>query len=224
MLILSLFGLASPALSQVAASATVVSDYIYRGFSLSDGRPAVSLILTADDSRGLYGGGSLIAEAGQGRGPELLGQEEYLGYAFRLSNGRSLDLGVHNLNYLSYDYPSSLEDAAEVYIGWVDGLLNGYLHYSPNYFQPGAQTIYAEVNGAIRLPRPWRLFGHVGALTPLRDERNGKELYDVRAGMAAEFRHAEIQVAWTNARPSLEYVSDEVAGRGVVAVTLALFF
>lgn len=208
----------------MAASATVVSDYLYRGFSLSAGKPALSVILTADDSSGLYGGGSLIAEAGRGHGPELLGQEEYLGYAFQFPVGRSLDVGVHNLNYVSYTNPAGLEDSAEVYIGWVDGLLNGYVHYSPSYFRPGVQTLYAEVNGAIRLPGPWRLFSHVGVLTPLQDGRSSKELCDLRAGAALELRHAEIQLAWTDARPGLEYQDGEARGRGVVAVALAWFF
>lgn len=251
LLILAPLGVASHAWSQVAASATITTNYLYRGVSLSDGQPALDLALLYDDKGGAYIGGSLIGEVTRSRGVQWLGHQEYLGYALRLPAGPTLDLGVNNLYYQSYSYPHGDEDAFEVYAGWVTGLLNYYVHFSPNYFRPGARALYGEVNGAVRLPRPLRLFGHVGALTPLGGGYDNKERYDVRVGIAASFKRGEIQLAWTTARPAPIYVpppayfapapgyvapdSGYVAsppvpvapasqGRGVVALGLTLFF
>ena len=47
---------ASPAAAQVGVSASLLTDYLYRGVSLSDGRPAASLTLSYDHPSGAYGG------------------------------------------------------------------------------------------------------------------------------------------------------------------------
>jgi uncharacterized protein (TIGR02001 family) len=190
----------------VAASATITTNYTYRGVSLSDGQPALDVALLYDDKSGAYVGGSLIGEVARGRGAQWLGHQEYLGYALRLPAGPTLDFGVNNLYYQSYSYPHGDEDATEVYAGWVTDLLNYYVHYSPNYFRPGARALYGEVNGAVRLLHPLRLFGHAGALTPLGGGYDNKERYDVRAGIVAAFKHGEVQLAWTTARPAPIYV------------------
>jgi uncharacterized protein (TIGR02001 family) len=252
LLTLAPLGVAQHAWSQVAPSATITTNYLYRGVSLSDGQPALDLALLYDDKSGAYVGGSLIGEVTRHQGAQALGHQEYLGYAWRLRPGSTLDFGVNNLYYRSYSYPVGHEDATEVYAGWVTSHLNYYIHYSPNYFRPGANALYGEVNGAVRLLRPLRLFGHVGALTPLGGGYDKKERYDVRAGIAAAFKHGEVQLAWTTARPAPVYVPPAPAyvapaagfggpdsryvgsrpvdvapasqGRGVVALALTWFF
>jgi uncharacterized protein (TIGR02001 family) len=206
LLTLAPLGVAPHAWSQVAVSTTITTNYLYRGVSLSDGQPALDLAFLYDDKGGAYVGGSLIGEVTRERGAKLLGHQEYLGYALRLPAGSTIDLGVNNLYYRSYSYPYGDEDAFEVYAGWVTHLLNYYVHYSPNYFRPGARALYGEVNGAVRLARPLRLFGHVGAVTPLGGGYDNKERYDVRAGIAVAFKHGEVQLAWTTARPAPVYV------------------
>lgn len=224
LVVLAPLGVASNARSQVAASATITTNYLYRGVSLSDGRPALDLALVYDDKSGFYVGGSLIGEETRRRGFQELGHQEYAGYAHRLSPGSTLDFGVNNLHYKSYGYPAYAADATEVYVGWVRGPLNYYVHYSPDYFSRGARALYGEVNGAVRLHRPLRLFGHVGVLTPLGGGYDDKERYDVRLGVAAAFKHGEAQLAWTTARPALAYADGASQGRGVVALALTWNF
>jgi uncharacterized protein (TIGR02001 family) len=221
LVLLATFGLAPPASAQLAPSATFTSNYIYRGVSLSDGEPTLELSLAYDDRSGFYAGGSLIGEVTRGQGAQSLGSQEYLGYAHRFGPDSTLDVGVSNLHYRSYGYGAAAYDATEVYAGWVRGLFNYYVHYSPNYFQPGTRALYGEVNGAVRLPRPWRLFGHAGVLTPLS---GGYERYDVRAGVAAGFRHGEAQLSWSIASPSLGYGDRYSQGRGAVVLGLTWFF
>jgi uncharacterized protein (TIGR02001 family) len=222
--VLAPLGVAPAACSQVAASATVTTDYLYRGLSLSDGRPALDLSLLYDDKSGFYAGGSLIGEATRHQGLRGLGHQEYAGYAIRLRPDSTLDLGVSNLHYRSYGFPTGDYDATEIYAGWVAGNLNYYLHYSPNYFRPGANALYGEINGAVRLPRPLRLFGHVGVLTPLGGGYDSKERYDLRAGVAASFKRGEVQLAWTTAQPFQAYADPPSRGRGVVSLGLTWFF
>lgn len=208
----------------MAVSATIATNYLYRGVSLSGGQPALDVALLYDHKSGVYVGGSLIGEVTRHNGPEGLGHQEYLGYAYRLKPDSTLDFGVNNLQYRNYVYPAGEYDTTEVYAGWVNGLLNYYLHYSPNYFRPGAHALYGEINGAVRLPRPWRLFGHAGVLTPLGGGYDGKERYDVRAGIAVAFKHGEAQLSWATARPPLAYVDRTAQGRGVVAFGLTWDF
>jgi len=223
--LLATLGLAPGARAQVAASVTVATNYLYRGVSLSDGQPSLDLAFAYDDKSGFYAGGALIGEVTRHQGAEGLGHLEYLGYAYRLKDGSTLDLGVNNLNYRSYGYPYSGDaDATEVYAGWVRGPLNYYLHYSPNYFQPGARVLYGEVNGAIRLPSPFRLFGHAGVLTPLGGGYDSKERYDLRAGVEVGFRRGQAQLAWTTAQPTRTYLDGPAQGRGVLVLGLTWFF
>lgn len=223
-LVLAPLGVAPAAWSQVAASASVTTDYLYRGVSLSDGRPALDLSLAYDDKSGFYAGGSVIGEATRHDGLQWLGHQEYAGYAVRLRPDSTLDLGVSNLHYRAYAGPTSDYDATEVYAGWATRSLSYYLHYSPNYFRPGGNALYGEVNGVVRMPRPLRLFGHVGVLTPLGGGYDGKERYDLRAGVAASFRRGEVQLAWTTAQPFQAYADPPSRGRGVVSLGLTWFF
>jgi len=212
---------AGPARSQVAVSATLTSNYLYRGMSLSDGQPTLDLALAVDGRGGLYGGVSLIGETARNGRPRWLGDVEYLGYATRLGGGPTLDLGVHNLDYRTFGYCSGDYDEAEVYAGLIAGHFNAYVHYSPNAFNPGARTIYAEANGAIGLPRPFRLVAHAGVVTPLG---GGLDRYDVSAGVAAAFRRAEARLTWTTTRPNTDYATRFATGRGVVALALTWLF
>jgi len=225
LLLLATLSVAPAAPAQVAASATVTTNYLYRGASLSNGEPSVDFALAYDDKSGFYAGGAIIGEVTRREGAEVLGHLEYLGYAYRLKDGSTLDLGANNLNYRSYGYRYAGDaDATEVYAGWVRGSLNYYLHYSPNYFQPGARVLYGEVNGAIRLPSPFRLFGHVGVLTPLGGGYDSKERYDLRAGVEVGFGRGQAQLAWTTAQPTQTYYDGPAQGRGVLALGLTWFF
>jgi uncharacterized protein (TIGR02001 family) len=224
--LLAMLALAPGAWAQVAASATVATNYLYRGVSLSDGQPSLAVAFAYDDKSGFYAGGALIGEVTRHQGAEAFGHLEYLGYAYRLKDdGSTLDLGVNNLNYRSYGYRYSGDaDATEVYAGWVRGLVNYYLHYSPNYFQPGSRALYGEVNGAVRLPSPLRLFGHVGVLTPLGGGYDSKERYDLRAGLEVGFRRGQAQLAWSTAQPTRTYLDGPSQGRGVLALGVTWFF
>jgi len=95
---------ASPArAADISGNVTVVSDYRYRGLSLSDGKPALQGELDLDAGGGFYGGlwGSTIRDEGKTRSEvDLIGGKE-----FELAPAITLDLSA-----TYYTYPSASED------------------------------------------------------------------------------------------------------------------
>jgi uncharacterized protein (TIGR02001 family) len=219
--------LAAPATAQLGVSVSADSDYRLRGVSLSDGKPDLSLNVSYDHSSGLYGGASLIGVEGLHGGVRLLGYVDYIGYAARFDKTNAWDFGVTNSNYreeLTRPYNYSY---TEIYAGFIRDDFNAHVYYSPNYLGEGVSTVYLDVNGTVRPAPQWRLFGHVGALTPVSgwagpDSR--REHYDLRAGVAAEFRGGELRLAWTTTSPDLDYPLGHRQGRAALVLGAALFF
>jgi hypothetical protein len=101
------------------------------------------------------------------------------------------------------------------------------LHYSPDYFGQGASTLYADLDGAYRPSRRWRLFGHVGVLTPIAVRTSYgsyRERYDLRAGAAAEFTRGEVQLALTSTGPGPAYPEGHSQDRAALVVAATFFF
>jgi uncharacterized protein (TIGR02001 family) len=191
----------SPAAAQFAGSLSLDSDYRFRGLSLSNGRPALSLNLAYDHSSGAYIGASATAEETPHTGVQFLGHSEYLGFAVRASHDLSLDVGVSHSWYAQYYDREYDVSYTEIYAGVSKGPISVRLYYSPDYFGSGTKTLYAEVNGAVSPWTDWRLFSHVGALTYLTQQPwdHQPERYDLRVGIAREFKGAEIRAAFTTA-------------------------
>lgn len=112
---------------------SVVSDYRYRGVSLSDRQAAAQAAIAYDHVSGWYAGGfgssTRIGSAHEEIGFQML---VYGGYASRLSSRSSWEAGV-----LRYAYPESREareyDFTEVYAGLASGGFSGRVFHSPDY-------------------------------------------------------------------------------------------
>src|SRR6185369_4016569 len=94
--------LASPAFAQVSGSASIESDYRFRGHSLSAGHPVTTLDLGNDHGSGIYVNGSAIVVIEDDDGPALLGVVASAGYAAHVSPTLSLDAGVLHTEYTHY--------------------------------------------------------------------------------------------------------------------------
>jgi len=219
--------LAGPAAAQLGASVSADSDYRLRGVSLSDGKPDLSLSVSYDDSSGFYGGASLIGAEGMHGGVRLLGYVDYIGYSARFDERNALDLGVTTAGYRE-EAPRPYDlNYEEIYAGIVRDDFNIHVYYSPSYLGEGVSTVYLDLNGVVRPARQWRLFGHVGALTPVSggagpDSR--RERYDLRAGVAAEFHGGELRLAWTTTSPDPDYPLGRRRARAALVLGAALFF
>jgi uncharacterized protein (TIGR02001 family) len=162
--------IASPSVAQISGSASLVSDYRFRGVSLSHDRPAAQADLSYDHDSGWYGG--LFGSSVQFYGPRREAQmAAYAGYARRLRDWLSVDAGAtysafsggHGYNY------------SELHVGFTTRQLGGRLYYAPNYFGGDDRTLYAELNGSHRLADRLRLVAHVGALHVLSSADGGHE-------------------------------------------------
>ena len=222
-----LLGLAAPAQAQVGASVQVQSDYRFRGVSLSDGDPTASLSLSYDHASGAYGGLTGVFVATDHSGLQALGYVAYLGYAGRLKHDASWDVGVTNSDatvYLDKRYESNY---TEIYAGLTKDNVSVHVYYSPRYILYDGATLYVDLNGALRPLSHWRVFGHVGVLSrlsPVSTPYADHTRLDLRAGVAREFRHFELNLAWTTTGPEPVYPPGYEQSRDAVVASAVFFF
>ncbi len=144
----------------IGASVTLLSNYLYRGASLSDERPTLSLDLSLDGPSGGFAGASFT---GVTLGPDDRRQLQalgYAGYAGRLSERLGWEAGAL-ASFFSVD---SRYDYAELFTGLNGEEWNLRLHYAPDYFGSGTATAYGEWNLGIPLTPLLRATAHAGGL------------------------------------------------------------
>jgi uncharacterized protein (TIGR02001 family) len=220
-------GHAGPARAEVGVSLAIDSDDRLRGVSLSDGQPVANLNLSYDSQGGIYFGASATAVATRRAGLQNLGETVWLGYARRLDADISWDVGATNSVVTGYAGRRTRIDYSEVYAGMTRKDISVHLYYSPSYLGAGSQTLYAEVNGAVRPARAWRLFGHVGVLASLGGANvpyAGRTRYDARAGVAREFGALELSLAATTTTPGVEFPEGHSQSRTALILAAAYAF
>lgn len=152
---------ANVAQAQVSGSAGIVSDYMYRGVSLSSGKAAARLSLDYDAADGWFAGAQVVSgqlATQSQRNAQWLG---YAGYAQRLPSGLSWEAGIS-----AYAFHAAPHwNFREVYAGLAFGDYAARLHYAPDYLGFGNRTVYAEINGGTQLAPAWRLFWRGGFLS-----------------------------------------------------------
>jgi uncharacterized protein (TIGR02001 family) len=182
--------------AQFSGTASVVSDYRYRGITLSDQKPAAQIGLTYDDPGGWYAGAfastvRLAPPAGPGVQATI-----FTGFASRLASGISLEAGGDYSVFTS----AAADDYGEVYLGIASDRLSARIYYSPRYYGQRANAWYGEVNAAQPLTDRVQLFAHLGLLTtrttypytPQIEQR----IVDGRIGLGADFDLFHLELAW----------------------------
>lgn len=222
---------AGVAQSQLAASASITSDYRYRGGSIGSDQPAMTLNLSYDApvnrQVGSYAGGAATFGQLPGAGWQVFSHTEYIGVTGPAFRDATWDVGASNTFLTAYYGRVSSNYDPELYAGLKTKLFNYYIRYSPHYFQDGVGAIYAEVDSSAPISERLRLFAHVGVLTPIAGSvpyYPRREQYDARLGAAAILHGAELSVAWTFQRPG--YGSNRYGGarRDALIVTATCFF
>lgn len=213
---------ASIADAQVSGSASVMSDYRYRGISLSHDRPAAQLGVAYDDPRDWYVGAqattALTRCGGDCDGVHVV---SYAGYASRMSSGLTLDAGATfslDTGGAGYSYP-------EVYAGVSYADTTARISFSPRYFGQDTRSTYIEVVQSLPIHERVRLFGHVGFLhlanTPVYPPQPSTTT-DVMLGAAFDLAPFELQATWQHAAsPVYVYpiIASEKSSRFVVQAT-----
>jgi hypothetical protein len=156
----------------------------------------------------------------------MLGFVAYGGYAGRLTQDLSWDLGASNTNVTDYDSVKYTVNYTELYAGISSRHLSAKLYYSPDYLGESRSSVYADLSASISPAPHWRLFGHAGVLTPLDGSAWGggrREIYDLRAGVAAQVKSCEFSLAWTTATPQI-YAEPFRSERNGLVVSASYFF
>jgi uncharacterized protein (TIGR02001 family) len=190
----------------VGVSVGLQSDYLYRGRTLSDGRPALTLNASYDHRSGLYAGGALTAQQTRRDGMEIINRVAYAGYVARPKTGPAWDLGVTNSHVVDYRFGERTFDYSEAYAGLLTDHVSLRVYYAPDYYDSGIRTLYTDLGAAIRPTQDMRLFGHVGALTPVGGRRGPgarRTRYDFSAGVARRVRSWEFSLSWARVAPAV---------------------
>jgi uncharacterized protein (TIGR02001 family) len=208
--------------AQVSGSLTLVSDYRFRGVSLSHNRPAAQLGAVYDDARGWYAGAFASTVQFAGQSSRELQTISYVGYVWRFPSGLSSEVGADYSDFTGaggYSYP-------EVYWGIAYENLSGRLYYAPRYFSNDSDAIYGEVNGAQPLLDRVRLLVHAGVLRNSTENvytgRAVHHVFDARVGVGVDFDQFSVQLNWVGS--SSANAAYPVTGtRGRNAAVLSLF-
>jgi uncharacterized protein (TIGR02001 family) len=175
--------------AQIGVGATVTSEYVARGMSLSQGRPVPQLRVDVDTG-GWYAG-ALVARISPPDSDANMLLLAYGGYARRLPSGLSWEAGALNSTFAGapeYRYH-------EFYAGLAGERLAGRVYFSPSYYGD-ASTLYAEVNGTYPLRDRLALVGHLGLLRPLGSaEEEARQHVDLRVGVSVNTGNWHVQFA-----------------------------
>jgi uncharacterized protein (TIGR02001 family) len=211
--------------AQVSGSVTLVSDYRFRGVSLSHHRPAAQVAATYDDAEGWYGG--VFASTVQLAEPSdrQLQGTAFGGYVWRLSSVMTSEAGADYSAFSGghgYSYP-------EVYLGVALENLSARLYYAPRYFAQKSDTLYGEVNVSQPLFDRVRLLAHAGALRARNERayigRGDNPVFDARVGVGIDFDQFSIQVSWVGiSSSSTPYPVTGMSGRNGAVASLFLSF
>lgn len=215
---------AMPAQAQLAMRVSADSDYRRRGYSVTDGQPAVTGALSYDDPSGIYANG-LIVVAPDDAAPGLSGFEAGLGYATRISRTVSVEGGAIHTRYArSPGGPLDLR-YTEIYAGVSVNGISARVYYSPDYLARDLPTLYTELQAGIRLQRDWHLGLHLGALTYLDDlpRYTVRSRYDWRATVSRNLGQFEIYAGLSGRGPGGRYYERHKA-RAVATVGAAFSF
>lgn len=221
-LILAIVAVGSPpARAQVSGSVSVTSDDRLRGRTLSSGRPAASLALSYDDASGFYIDGAATAASTRADGIALIGATVDIGYARRMANGMTIDIGALRQQFTRHFSGGRVTGYTELYAGVGLTDLSIRLSYSPDYFAANSHALYLSVDRAIRLSTNWRIAVHGGAiayLSPLRVRGLRTIEYDYGASIARRWGRFEGQLGLSSGGPDPDYYRGERHGKTRVVV------
>jgi uncharacterized protein (TIGR02001 family) len=179
----------------MSGSATIVSDYRYRGITLSDQKPAAQLSVNYDTPFGAYAG--VFVSTVRFGVPTRPGIQAltFAGWATRLQSGISIDAGV---DYSAFTNDRA-DDYGEFYLGVAKENISARIHYSPRYFgRSGAW--YGEINGTQPIIDPVRLIAHVGLLAAQSSPPYGvpasERIVDGKVGLSATIESFRLELAW----------------------------
>jgi uncharacterized protein (TIGR02001 family) len=194
--------------AQVSGRVAWVSDYRFRGVSLSQEQPAGQVSVNFDAADGWYVGAFVSSVKLHRDDSQHLQWLTYAGYSRRLTDSLRWEAGAEYIAFAGdsgYDYP-------EIYIGLVADRVSARLYYARRYFDDEASVLYLEANGAWPLSSRVRLFAHAGWLRRNESEESvhesEHERFDTRVGVGMTWRAFDLQLAWVSSDGQEAYPYD----------------
>jgi uncharacterized protein (TIGR02001 family) len=175
---LVLLVLTAAARADWSGSIALVSDYRFRGISLTDGQPALQANAAYDHPTGVFAGlfaSNVDLETGGGG----LGGQLYGGYAWRWRTGVSSDVGLVRYFFAGSSAITS-NDYTELFAGVSAESFSARLSLTSSYFGSGASAGYLDLNAAREIGRDWSLTAHAGALATGNATTYASEYSDTR--------------------------------------------
>lgn len=175
--------------AQLSGSASLVSDYRFRGITLSDERPALQAAAVYDHASGLYAGGfasTVRLASDSGTGYQALGQ---VGYAVRGAGDLAWDVGAL---YTGFSRPRGL-GYADFHVGAATTAWSARLSHAPRYFGQSYSATYVEFNVTPASEWPIAPLLHVGWLA-----QSAPRLarWDGRVGLTSSIDAITLQLSW----------------------------
>ena len=174
--------------AQLSGEVALLSDYRFRGESLTEGGPALQAAVNYDHSSGVFLGG-LVSNVRIDPDVAGLSAVVYGGYTHPLGKQASWDAGV--VTYV-FPQPSAGPDYnyTEAFVGATYKTLSTRVYYTSSYFGAG-QAVYVELNGTYSLSERISLIAHIGYLgqgQPREPPANGQHrgLIDFLAGLSVD--------------------------------------
>lgn len=204
---------ATSAHAGTTGSVALTSDYVFRGVSQTDGKPALQAGIEFASEGGFYAGAwgsnvSWLSDLSTTAAPisSSLELDVYGGYRGKFSDAVSYDVG---LLYYAYpgDFPGSFNsaDTAEVYAGLTvaasDKLSLGakYSHAVTDLFGyvDSSGSGYLDLNATLALDGGWSLAAHAGK--QWIDGNGAFEYSDWKLGVTKAFDNGfSVAAAWTD--------------------------
>lgn len=181
--------------AQFTGTVAAVSDYRFRGVSLSHEKPATQLTITYDAPAGGYAGvfaSTVEFAAASSTTMEVVG---FLGAATPIASGVHADVGI---NYASFGGVLRDYNYGELYVGISSDQYGASVHYSPDYLGASDGSLYGALDVTHAVSDRIALLGHVGVLLPVKhgSAEPVRRPLDARAGIGFDFAGFNVQIAW----------------------------
>jgi uncharacterized protein (TIGR02001 family) len=186
--------------AQVDGSVAAVSDYRFRGVSLSDKKPALQGQIDWNGDSGVFAGMfvSTVRLGSNGDNPGLSFQP-FVGYSAPLSSTWSWSVGVAGYLFTGAVSGGS-PDYAELFARLGSEKLQFGAYLSNDYAGTGAPSAYFSASTSRSLTDTVSLIAHVGLLVtgtadPYHSGYSDTRQFDGRVGVVFDLRHVVLEVS-----------------------------
>ena len=217
---LGLMGTAAAAHAELSGTIGLVSDYDFRGISLSAKDPALQGSIDWAGDSGFYVG-AWASNIDYGR--DVDGDIEldlYAGFAGGDEDGLGWDVGI-----VWYTYPGAddIDDYPEIYAGRSFGVFEVKQWYTNDYGGTDLDGWYTEGNASFGLPLNFSLNLHLGY--NYGDAFEDTEYFDYSIGVGYSFANFDFELKWVDndlSSSDFLYTKDDVfnsEGRAIFSVS-----